>query len=118
MVMEISAQQTIDYETFAKLDIRIGLVKSAERVSGSSKLIRLIVDLGQIGERQIVAGIGEVYSPEQLIGKKIPVLTNIKPRKLMGLISQGMILAAGCGEGEKPVILLPEKDVATGSKIC
>lgn len=117
-MIKITEPQTIDYETFAKLDIRIGLVKSAERVAGSSKLIRLIIDLGELGERQIIAGIGEVYSPEQLIGKKILVLANIKPRKLMGLVSQGMILAAGCENGGTPVILLPEKDVAPGSKVC
>jgi len=110
--------ETIEYDVFAKLDIRIGSIKTAERVSGSNKLLRLVVDLGELGERQIIAGIGEVYSPEQLIGKKLPILTNIKPKKIMGLVSQGMILAAGCEEGGKPVILLPEKDVAPGSKIC
>ncbi|MEM0112776.1 MAG: methionine--tRNA ligase subunit beta [Fervidicoccaceae archaeon] len=110
--------QPIEYGDFSKLDIRIGLVKSAERVSGSFKLIKLVVDLGPLGERQIIAGIGEAYAPEDLVGKKLPVLTNIKPKKMMGLVSQGMILAAGCEEGGKPVIMIPERDVQPGSKIC
>jgi methionine--tRNA ligase beta chain len=94
------------------------LIKSAERVVGSSKLIRLVIDLGALGDRQIIAGIGEVYSPDELVGRRVPVLTNIKPKKIMGLISQGMILAAGCEDDGKPVLLLPEKEVSPGSKVC
>jgi methionyl-tRNA synthetase len=83
-------------------------------VKKSDKLLCLQVDTG--GMRQIVAGIGKTYAPEDLIGRKIVVVTNLQPAKLMGVESQGMLLAATGADGV-PVILMPEKDVAEGSKI-
>ncbi len=112
------SQEIIDYEYFSKLDIRIGRIMQAERIEGSKKLLRLLVDLGELGERQLVAGIGEVYSPDELVGKQIVVLANLKPKRLMGNISQGMLLAAGCDKGGKPVLLVPEKEVNNGSRVC
>ncbi len=104
----------IDVNDFAKLDIRIGKILKAERVKGSKKLIRLEVDVG--GEvRQVVAGIAETYKPEELVGKLVPVLVNIKPAKLMGVESRGMILAVDV-DG-KAVLLEPEKEVPVGSKV-
>ncbi|MEL9997119.1 MAG: methionine--tRNA ligase subunit beta [Sulfolobales archaeon] len=107
----------IDINDFSKVDLRVGVVKHAEKVPGSKKLIRLIVDLG-VEERQILAGLAEFYDPNQLIGKYVIVVANLKPKKMMGLESQGMILAAGCGPDEKPVILTTLEPVKPGTKIC
>ena len=107
-------KELVDIKDFAKLDIRIGRIVKAERIEGSKKLIRLEIDLGN-EVRQVVAGIAEVYRPEELIGKLVPVLVNIKPAKLMGVESRGMILAVDV-DG-KPVLLHPDRDVPLGSKI-
>jgi len=107
-------QNFITISDVAKVELKIGRVVSAERVKKSDKLIRLQVNTGE--ERQIVAGIGKAYGPEDLIGKKIVVVTNLQPAKLMGVESHGMLLAATDADGV-PVILMPEKDVEEGSKI-
>jgi methionyl-tRNA synthetase len=109
-----SKDNLITINDFARVKLKIGNVLKAERVEGSNKLIKLQVDTGE--KRQIVAGIGKSYTPEHLEGKKIVVVTNLKPAKLMGVESQGMILAATDGSGE-PVILIPEKDVKEGALI-
>ncbi len=104
----------ISFEDFMKLDIKIGKIKSAEKVEGADKLLKLTVD---IGEREITlaAGIAQFYNPEDIIGKEIPVLVNLKPRKIRGILSQGMMLAAD--EDGKPVLLHPEKEVKPGSVV-
>ena len=104
----------IDYDHFAKLDLRVGTIVKAERVEKSKKLLRLEVDLG-FEKRQVVAGIAEAYTPEQIVGKQAPVLINLKPAKLMGVESRGMILA-GDFEG-KPLLLHPEKGTRNGTGI-
>ncbi len=104
----------ITIQDVAKVELRIGKVISAERVKKSDKLLCLQVDTG--GMRQIVAGIGKAYTPEDLVGRKIVVVTNLQPAKLMGVESQGMLLAATGSDGV-PVILMPEKDVEEGAKI-
>lgn len=104
----------INFEDFQKPDLRVGKIINAERIEGSDKLLRLEVDLGEEW-RQIVAGIGGVYKPEELKGKEIVVVANLEPRTIKGVESQGMLLAASC-EGE-PVLLVPEKEVETGSKV-
>lgn len=103
---------TID--DFQKLAIKIGTIRSAEKVEGSSKLLKLDIDLGH-ERRQILAGIGEKYDPADLKGKQIPVLANLEPRKLMGLESNGMILAADIN-GE-PILISPEEKVANGTQV-
>ncbi len=108
------ADNLIPISDFAKVKLKIGRVLRAERVAKSDKLIRLQVDTGE--ERQIVAGIGKAYTPEELNGKKIVVVTNLKPARLMGVESQGMLLAATDDSGE-PVLLVPEKDVKEGAGI-
>ncbi len=108
------AQNLITIGDFAKVELKIGKVLSAERVKKSDKLIKLQVNTGE--ERQIVAGLGKAYTPEDLVGKKIVVATNLQPAKLMGVESNGMILAATGSDGV-PVILMPEKDVEEGAKI-
>jgi methionyl-tRNA synthetase len=85
----------IEIDELKKIDLRVGLIKSAERVKKSDKLIKLLVDLGEPQPRQIVAGIGKAYAPEALIGKRIMVVANLKPVKLMGVESRGMLLAGG-----------------------
>jgi len=107
--------EQIDIELFRKIDLRVGYVKHAERIPGSKKLLRLITDLGN-EERQIIAGLAEWYDPSQLIGKYVVVVANLKPKKLMGYESQGMILAT-CEEG-KPVLITVAEPVRPGSKIC
>lgn len=108
---------TID--EFKNVDLRVGVVLEANRVEGSDKLLRLKVDLSEPdlpAGRQIIAGVGKVYSPEDLVGKQIAVVANLEPRKLMGLESNGMLLAAHDDDGN-PVILMPEHGAKTGSKI-
>ena len=102
----------ISYDEFSKLDIKIGTIISAEKIEGTDKLLKLEIDLGN-EKRQLVAGIAEMYLPKDLIGKQIPILTNLEPKKLKGVESQGMILAADVGG--KPVLLHPEKEVPPGS---
>lgn len=104
----------ITIQDVAKVELRIGKVISAERVKKSDKLLCIQVDTG--GMRQIVAGIGKAYAPEDLVNRKIVVVTNLQPAKLMGVESQGMLLAATGSDGV-PIILMPEKDVEEGSKI-
>jgi methionine--tRNA ligase beta chain len=104
----------ITYDDFIKLDIRIGTVTAAEKVQGTDKLIRLEIDLGE-GTRQVVAGMALTYTPEDFIGKQVPILVNLEPRKLRGIESQGMILAADVGG--KPIMLIPEREVPPGSAV-
>lgn len=104
----------IAFEDFQKLDLRIGKIIEAYKIEGSEKLLKLSVDLGEM-QRQIIAGIGRQYAPEDLAGRDIVVLVNLEPRNLMGLESQGMLLAA---EGEQgPVLLMPDQELKPGSKI-
>lgn len=94
--------------------MRIEKIISAEKIEKSKKLLKLLVDLGN-EKRQIVAGIAETHSPEDLIGKMVVVLANLKPTKLMGVESHGMILAADV-DG-KAVLIIPEKEVRIGVKV-
>ncbi len=108
-------RELVSIEEFSKMDIRIGKVLRAERVQGTVRLIKLEVDLGE-GRRQIIAGIGEEYEPEDLTGIEIVVLANLKPKKIKGLLSEGMLLAAAL-EGKKPVLIVPEKEVPPGTPV-
>lgn len=105
---------TINIEDFKKLDIRIGKIISAEKVPEGDKLLKLVFDFGT-EQRQIMSAIAEFFDPATLVGKEMPVLLNLEPRKLRGYISEGMIIAAD-GEG-KPVLLHPAEEVAPGSPI-
>jgi methionine--tRNA ligase beta chain len=107
--------ETIKYEDFVKLDLRVAKILEAVRVEGSDKLIKLQINVGDLGQRQLVAGIGKVYEPEILIGKQIVIIANLEPRKLMGLESNGMLLAASDELG--PVLLSPESEVPAGTGI-
>lgn len=102
------ATPTITIEDFAKVQLKIGEIKTAERVEGATKLLRLTVDIGEDTPRQILAGIAESYAPESLPGRKIVVVANLAPRKLRGFESQGMLMAATDAEGH--AILLHPAD--------
>lgn len=105
----------ITLNDFQKIEIKIGKIKNAERIEGSEKLLKLEIDFGE-ESRQIISGIGKaVAEPELLIGKEVPVITNLEPKQLMGIESQGMILAAS--NGETPVLIHPEKEVPPGSVV-
>jgi len=105
----------ITYEDFKKVELKVAKIISAERVEGSDKLIKLALDLGS-EKRQIVAGIGRAYKPEDLIGLEIAVVANLEPKTLMGIESNGMLLAASADDGE-PVLLIPQKEVPPGAEI-
>ena len=107
----------IDITDFAKVDLRVGEVRSAERIPKADKLLLMNVDIGEEKPRQILAGIAQYYEPEKLIGRKIVVVANLKPRKLRGHESQGMLLAASVGEEGKPVIATFTEDVPNGARL-
>jgi methionyl-tRNA synthetase len=108
--------ETITIDDFAKVDLRVGLVKSAEKVKGADKLLHLQVDIGEAQPRSIVAGIASAYDPAALIGRKVVIVANLAPRKLRGLESQGMIVAASL-EGGKPVLAAFLEDVPVGARL-
>ncbi len=111
----------ITYDDFAKLELRVATVMAAERVQGSEKLLKLQLDMGERdaanlpASRQVVAGIGKVYAPEQLVGTQIIIVANLEPRALMGIESAGMLLAAGGQDGAS--LLRPDRPMPPGSKI-
>ena len=109
-----NAKITID--DFTKVEMRVGQVKSAERVAGADKLLKVMVDVGE-EVRQIVAGIATAYQPEQLVGRKVVVVVNLQPRKLRGVESNGMIVAASVGPEGKPVLAGFLEDVPVGSRL-
>jgi methionyl-tRNA synthetase len=106
----------ISIDDFVKVDMRVGEVKAAERVPGAAKLLKLMVDIGT-EVRQLVAGVAEYYQPENLVGMKVVVVTNLPPRKLRGVESNGMILAALAGEQGRPVLVTFKEDIANGARL-
>jgi len=111
----VVADGKISIDDFAKIELRVGQVKVAEKVQGADKLLRLEVDIGT-ETRQLVAGIAEAYAPETLIGRKVVIVANLAPRKLRGLESNGMIVAASL-EGGKPVLASFLEDVPVGARL-
>jgi len=106
----------INYEQFQQIDLSTATILAAERVEGSEKLLCLRVSLGEgEGERQILAGIGKRYAPEELVGRQIIIVANLEPRMLMGFKSQGMLLATDSPDG--PVLLMPDHEVPPGTHI-
>ncbi|HVN05248.1 MAG TPA: methionine--tRNA ligase, partial [Bryobacteraceae bacterium] len=110
------AAERISIDDFAKVDMRVGQVVSAEPVKGANKLLRLKVDIGEPQPRTIVAGIAEAYAPDDLIGRKVVIVANLQPRKLRGIESNGMIVA-GSLEGSKPVLAGFLEDVSIGARL-
>jgi methionyl-tRNA synthetase len=112
-----SGDGLIDISDFAKVELRVGQVLTAEHIPKADKLLLITVDIGEEKPRHILAGIAQYYEPEQLIGRKIVVVANLKPRKLRGYESQGMLLAASVGEEGKPVIATFAEDVPNGARL-
>ena len=106
--------EMINFEDFVKIDLRIGKIIEAEKVEGSSKIIRTAVDLGE-ERKQILAGIGKFYTPEELINKIVIVVANLSPKKIMGMDSEGMILAVK--DDNNLSLLGVDKEIKIGSKI-
>ena len=112
--VKIKNKGIITYNEFKKMDIRVALVENVEKVKEAENLLKLSIDLGN-EKRTIVAGLAKYYKANEIIGKKIIVLTNLEPKKLKGITSQGMLLAAD--DGKKVSILIPDKDVSLGSRV-
>jgi methionyl-tRNA synthetase len=108
------AKITID--DFAKVELRVGVVKSAEKIQGADKLLKVMVDIGD-EVRQVLAGIALAYAPEELVGRKVVVVTNLAPRKMRGQESNGMLLAASDGADGKPVLVTFAEDIPAGAKV-
>ena len=111
-----AASDKIGIDDFAKVEMRVGQVKTAERITGADKLLKLTVDIGT-EVRQICAGIAQYYEPEALIGRKVVVVTNLAPRKLRGVESNGMIVAASVGPEGRPVLAGFAEDVEVGARL-
>ncbi len=111
-----AAGTQISIDDFSKVDLRVGQVLSAERVKGADKLLHLKVDLAEAEPRSIVAGIAEAYAPEALVGRKVVIVANLAPRKLRGLTSNGMIVAASV-EGGKPVLAGFLEEIPVGARL-
>ena len=111
-----ATSEKIGIEDFAKVEMRVGQVKTAERIVGADKLLKLTVDIGS-EVRQICAGIAQFYEPESLIGRKVVVVVNLAPRKLRGVESNGMIVAASVGPEGRPVLAGFHEDVEVGARL-
>ena len=109
--------QVITIDDFAKVELRAATVLEAEKVPKADKLLCLVVDLGEAQPRQILAGIAQHYAPEDVVGRKIIVVSNLAPRKLRGLESNGMLLAASVGEDGRPVLATFTEDVPNGARL-
>lgn len=107
---------TIKYDDFAKLDLRVATIKSASDIEGTDKLLKLDVEVGE-DKRTILAGIKKYYKKEDLVNKQIIIIANLEPRKMKGLESQGMLLAAGGKDEDVCILLQPDKEIKSGTKI-
>ncbi len=111
-----AATEKIGIEDFTKVEMRVGQIQTAERIAGADKLLKLTVDIGS-EVRQICAGIAQFYEPEKLIGRKVAVVVNLAPRKLRGVESNGMIVAASVGPEGRPVLAGFLEDVEVGARL-
>ncbi len=109
---------TVNFDDWQKIDLRVAKIIKIEDIEGADKLYKITLDVGsEIGKRIICAGIKQYYSKEELKGKKIIVFVNLTPRKMKGIESQGMLLAASTEGHEKVILITPEKDIEIGSRI-
>ncbi len=114
---EEKQEDFITIDDFIKVELKVGEVLECERVEKSDKLLKCKVDLGEENPRQILAGMAQYYTPEEMIGRKIVVVANLKPRKMMGMESQGMICAASVGKDDKPVLATVMEDTPNGARL-
>lgn len=110
------SKPTISYEDFEKLDLIVGEIIEVEEIEGADKLYKLSIDLGE-EKRTVCAGIKKYYSRDELKGKKVVLLANLAPRKLKGIESQGMILAAVNNDESKVILISPDSEIETGSRV-
>ena len=115
-VVDIEAKPEISYDDFMKMQFQVGKIIACEEVPKSKKLLCSKVQIGS-EVKQIVSGIKAYYSPEEMVGKKVMVLVNLKPAKLAGVLSEGMLLCAENEKGEL-ALMVPEKDMPSGAEIC
>ena len=116
----MNQKDQIQIEDLQKIDIRVGTVTFAEKVEGSSKLIKLTVDFGELGIRTILTGMQEYYAPQDFVGLQTTFIVNLAPRKMMGLESQGMIFAVDNsvkGSAGKPIFLIPKESAINGDTV-
>ena len=113
----IEIKPEIEYIDFAKLDVRLGTIIAASNVEGSEKLIKLEVDFGELGKRQILTGMAKFYKPEDFVGMQTTFVVNLKARKMMCHESHGMIFAVGLTEDVTPTFLLPKSVVPNGEGV-
>lgn len=106
-----------EFSDWEKIDLRVAEILEVEEIPGADKLWKLKIDVGELGERTICAGIKNYYSAEDLAGRKIIYFANLKPRKMKGIESQGMLLAASTENHEKVVLISPEAEIENGSRV-
>jgi len=114
---EEGIQNIAEFSDWEKIDLRVAQIKEVEEIEGADKLWKLTIDVGELGIRTICAGIKHFYTESELIGKKIIYFSNLKPRKLKGIESQGMLLAASNSEHSEVVLISPEADIENGARI-
>ena len=105
------------FNDFEKLDLRVAEILEVEEIENADKLYKLKIDVGELGERVLLAGLKQYYGKDDLVGKKIIIIANLEPRKMRGIESQGMLLAASTDNHEQVVLLSLDKDIKNGSKI-
>jgi methionine--tRNA ligase beta chain len=110
-------QNIAEFSDWEKIDLRVAEIINAEDIPNADKLWKLTLNVGELGERTICAGIKAFYKKDELIGKKIIYFSNLTPRKLKGIESQGMLLAASNEDHSEVVLISPEKDIENGSRI-
>jgi methionyl-tRNA synthetase len=111
-----AASPTISIDDFTQVDLRIARIEQAEHVEGADKLLKLTLDVGELGRRQVFAGIKSQYAPEQLVGRLTVVVANLAPRKMRFGLSEGMVLAASFGDG-RPFLLAPDSGAEPGMRV-
>ncbi len=107
----------VNFEDWAKLDLRVAEIEKVEDIDGADKLYKLSLDVGELGKRIICAGIKEYYKKKELVGKKIIYFSNLQPRKMRGIESQGMLLAASTEDDSSVVLISPSGEIANGSRV-
>ena len=112
-----ATEDLIDIDLFARVKLRTATIVSVELVPKSKKLYQIQVDVGELGKRQIVSGIAPYYTPEQLVGKQIVIVANLKPAKLMGVESNGMLLAASTDGDGTLALLTTDKPIVSGARV-
>ena len=110
-------KEIINYEDFEKLDLRVAEIKQVEDIESADKLYKLTIDVGELGERIICAGIKEHYSKDELKGKQIIIIANLAPRKLKGIESKGMLLAASSKDHKSVTLISPDKNTEPGLSV-